>query len=243
MSRIKRVLLALLVLCLVGLTIRLAMWQWSRHVERQRANTILIEHGALPPLDLTDLPPAAELEGRRVETVGRFSRNGTMLLRSRVHRQAPGLHVVTPFAVAGTDRVIMVLRGFIHSADGVTPPVSIPLPDSGEVTVQGVAVAFPVTGDSGRPAASTAGDTTWHRLDRGVALGRLPGVLPVYLVLEGGPGGPGRLEAAEPPELDDGPHLSYVVQWLLIGIAIAAFGIMVLRPRDDRGPALPPAAP
>ncbi len=242
MSRIPRVLLAVLVLSLVALTVRLALWQWGRHVERKTANAVLIERGALPPLDLVGSIPVDELEGRRIAAVGRFMDTGSVLLRSRVHRQAPGLHVVTPFAVSGSDQVILVLRGFVHSADGITPPTGIPLPDSGEMTISGVAVSFPETDDDGRPVASAAGDTTWHRLDRTVALDRARGVLPVYLVLEGGLDGPGRLEAAEPPALDDGPHLSYVIQWLLIGVAIAAFGIMVLRPRGDRGPAPPLAA-
>lgn len=243
MSRISRVLLTVLVLSLVVLTLRLALWQWRRHVERQTANAVLIDRSALPPLDLAGNVPVDELEGRRIEAVGRFMNTGSVLLRSRVHRQAPGLHVVAPFAVSGSDRVILVLRGFVHSADGTTPPAVIPPPDSGEVTVNGIAVSLPETGDGGRPVVSATGDTTWHRLDRTVALGRTSGVLPVYLVLEGGIDGPGKLEAAEPPALDDGPHLSYVIQWLLIGTAIATFGIMVLRPRGDREPAPPHAAP
>lgn len=242
MSRTRRILLALLVLLLVAVTLRLALWQWHRHEERTAANAVLIERREQPPFDLRgDLPPEG-IEGRRIIAAGRFSNGGTIYLRSRVHRQAPGLHVVTPFRIAGTDRTVMVLRGFVHSADGITPPRNIPSPDTGEVTIEGIAAAFPVTDDRGAPVA-TAGDTTWLRLDRDAALARSSGILPAYLVLAGGIEGPGRLEAAEPPALDDGPHLSYVIQWLLIGTAIAAFGIMVLRPRGDRAPARPPAAP
>jgi cytochrome oxidase assembly protein ShyY1 len=44
------------------------------------------------------------------------------------------------------------------------------------------------------------------------------------------------------PTLDDGPHLSYAIQWFAIAAAIAAFGVIVMR-RGGRASPRPRAAP
>lgn len=233
--RAATTLLALAALCA-------SYWQWSRLVTRRANNARILAARALPPIALTASGPLdTTLIGRRLQVRGHFDVTPQRLLRGRVHDEAPGLEVATPFVLEGSDVVLWVLRGFVASPDAATPPAEIPLPTEGVVTLTGLALPIPVTSDAGQPLARQ-GHTTWRRLDRADLATRTPGTPPVYLLLAGGKQGPGGLPSIEPPTLDDGPHLSYAIQWIGIAIAIFAFGIIVGR-RDGRGSAPPPAVP
>jgi surfeit locus 1 family protein len=233
---------ALLAVALAAVAVRLGVWQLDRLADRRATNRVELAAREMPVLDIDRVIPATTpLAGRRVTARGVFLADGELLLRNRVHREAPGVHVVTPLRTAGTGALIWILRGFAHAANGVTPD-NVPPPPAGTVTVRGVMAALPVTDNRGRPAV-TGGDTTWQRLDSAMVAQRLPGSLAVVLYLAGDAGGPGQLPAIEPPTLGEGPHLSYAIQWFGIALAILAFAALVLRKSSGRGPAPPPAAP
>lgn len=239
MSRTRRAALAVLIVGFAATSLYLGRWQLQRLQSRREANAGLLAARTLPPLDLTAEGPAP-LPGRRLSVRGSFDSANQLLLRGRVHDAAPGLEVVTAFHLAGSQRVLWVLRGFVTSPDATTIP-QLPPPARGEVTLTGLAFPVPTTADAGQPLIRGR-DTTWRRLDQGTLARRTPGTFDTYLLLAGDRTGPGRLPTVEPPALDDGPHLSYAIQWFGIALAIAAFGVIVLR-RGDRGSAPPLAAP
>lgn len=238
MSRSRRWLLLITVVVLSAMAARLGIWQLDRLATRRSTNAQLRAARATPAVDLSGADGAP---GQRAVAQGQFDPVGQLLLRSRVHRAAPGLHVATPFRVAGTSRVIWVLRGFVPAADGVRPD-SVPTATSGLVTIRGELQPLPNTDDAGQPVVS-GGDTTWRRFDAAVAQQRRPDAAPLMLYLEGGEAGPGRLATVEPPVLDNGPHLSYALQWFAIALAILAFGAYALKRPTDRERAPPAAAP
>lgn len=243
MSPLLRAMLALLVVSVVVTTGFLARWQYGRHRDRVVQNAIYLAGRELPPVDLTEAGAAATpLAGRRLVATGRFDPTGDVLLRGRVRGAAPGLHVATPLVLEGGGGVAWVVRGFLAAPDATTPPEGVPPPDTGVVRVTGVGMPVPVTDDGGQPLVRGA-DTTWRRLDLAVLGTRRPGSLPTYLLLEGDATGPGRLPTVEPPALDEGPHFSYALQWIGIGLAALAFGIIALRPRGGPGRPPPLAAP
>ena len=243
MSPVLRASLALLVASVVITTGWLARWQYGRHQDRVARNAIYLAGRELPPIDLTARPAdTPSLDGRLLVATGRFDPTGEVLLRGRVRGASPGLHVATPLLLAGEGGVVWVERGFVAAPDATTPTGSVPPPDTGVVRVTGVGMAIPVTDDAGQPLVLGA-DTTWRRLDRAVLTARRAGSLPTYLLLDGDAGGPGRLPTVEPPALDEGPHFSYAVQWIGIGLAALAFGIIALRPRGGPGRPPPLAAP
>ncbi len=69
-----------------------------------------------------------------------------------------------------------------------------------------------------------------------------PRSLPFELLLAGDSLGPGRLVPISPPELTNGPHLSYAIQWFGIALAALVFGVIFLW-RDRPGSVPPPEAP
>jgi surfeit locus 1 family protein len=241
-SPARRALFVVTVLAVAGAAIGLGRWQVRRLRDRRANNAVLLTARERPPLELTTTVNSGTPidSGRRVVARGSFEPHDQIILRGRVQNDGPGLQVVTPFELADGS-VLWVVRGFVASPDAVTPPDTIATPAPDTVTITGLALAIPVTSDSGAPLRHN-GVTTWKRLDRGTLARLRAGSLPSYLLLAGDATGPGRLATSPPPELDDGPHLSYAIQWFGIALAVLTFGVIVLW-RD--GPASPrrPEAP
>ncbi len=229
----------ILVMCAV--CVRLGFWQLDR-LEQRRARNAAVRAGLeLPPVALDPATAALaarapdSLASRRARATGVFDPAGEVLLRGRSHGGQPGVHVVTPLILARVGAVMMVNRGWLPSPDGATldrrPPV-----EPGTVAVDGILHPVPVTRDRGQPAEPGAGAAraqTYRRLDLAALRERIPRpVLPLYLqrLPEGAP--PGPPVPVPPPELSEGNHLSYAVQWFSFAlIGLVGLAILVLRGR------------
>lgn len=221
-------LIAVCAIAAVG-SIGLGFWQYGRLQTRRAANRAAMTGRALPALSLNALARLDSLDQRRASATGTFDYAHAFILWGRIERDAPGVHQVVPLRLSGRNDAVLVLRGFVPANDAVRPDPTTIDGTPGERTVQGI--LLPVPRD---PAAAVPlgvrGDTTWHRLDRATVAARLPyPVLDVYLYeteRENRPDSarPWPIPVALPP-LDDGPHLSYMVQWFGIAAAAAAFAV------------------
>ncbi|HEY4100745.1 MAG TPA: SURF1 family protein [Gemmatimonadales bacterium] len=214
---------------MAAVTISLGRWQLRRLAGRKASNAVFLAAQAESPIHLPqDLSPGIAIDsGRRIVARGTFDVARQLLLRGRVQNDAPGLEVVTPLVLQGDSTVLWVVRGFVGSPDAATPPDSIPAPGSGEVTVTGVAFAIPRAADSGRPLVHN-GVSTWQRLDQRVTHARATGSLDVDLLLAGDTTGPGKLATIPLPEISNGPHLSYAIQWFGMAFAVLLFPVIIL---------------
>lgn len=242
MSRTLRFLLALTVVTIAVSAIALGRWQLRRLADRKASNAAMLAARNLPALDLGGQDRIeGTVAGRRVTAKGVFDLTRQLLIRGRVQDQSPGLDVITPLVLSDGARVIWVRRGFVRSPDATTPPDLVPPPDTGLVLVTGIAMMAPERSDSGKPLHR--GDvTTWSRLDGAVIRSLAPGSLPFELLLAGDSAGPGRLTPVPVPELTNGPHLSYAIQWFGIALAALLFGVIFLW-RERPGFVQPPGAP
>jgi surfeit locus 1 family protein len=218
--------MALLLVLAAGF-VRLGIWQLSRLHQRQAANRItLAARSAAPVL----LPGPAfgqpeRLAEHRVIARGRYDHEHDIVLRGEALQGVPGVHLVTPLRMAGTDTALLVDRGFVPTPDAVSVQPER-LREPGEIVAEGIAV--PVGSGEGRPIVH-AGRTTWARLDLPALRQRLPyPVLPVYLRQTPGPGVPSFPRRLDPPPIDEGPHLSYAVQWFLFAGLAVAFAFLVV---------------
>lgn len=231
---------AVLVLAMAALCVRLGFWQLDRLEQRRARNAAVRTAQALPPLILDAATFAAaaadpaKYEWRPVVAEGTFHHAGDLLLRGRGRQGSPGVHLVSPLVLAD-GRVVMVNRGWLPAADAASADADA-FQTMGPVRVTGVLRPITESADRGMPAAGRAGaDSTWRRIDLAAARERSPGaVLPLYLQRLPSDDDPADPPLAEPlPELSEGNHLSYAVQWFSFA-TIAVVGLVILLRRQPR---------
>jgi surfeit locus 1 family protein len=236
----RGVVAAVLVLMVAATCVRLGFWQLERLQERRARNAAVRAAQAERPVALDAATFAAAsanpraFEWRPVEAAGTFHHAGDLLLRSRGREGRPGVHLVSPLVLAD-GRVVMVNRGWLPAPDAATADADA-FRTSGPVRIAGVLRPIEASADRGLPAAGRAdGDSSWRRIDLAVARDRSPGaVLPLYLQRLPSPADSPDPPLAEPlPELSQGNHLSYAVQWFSFA-AIAVVGLVILVRRRQR---------
>ena len=133
---------------------------------------------------------------------------------------------------------LLVDRGWLATDNSGAEPVDVPAPPSGEVTVTGW-VRVDATGESTVVSAGSTGGTLSTRAissDRiGQALDRE--VYGGFVDLKSEDPPPAEpLEQAELPELDEGPHFFYGLQWWFFGVlALFGFGYLAWDEWRKRG--------
>lgn len=212
---------------------RLGVWQVHRLRERRAANTIALAARSAPALRLrVGMLESDNLINRRIEAVGRYDLSREVILRGRTYEGSPGVEVVSPLLLEGGRGAVLVDRGFVPAPDAVTAEIDS-LREPGEIRVRGIALAVPSGG--GAPLVRR-GRTTWSRLDLDALRSRLPySVAPVYLRQLPDSTLPRFPRRLEPPPLDDGPHLSYAIQWFAFSVMAVVFGGVVLTQKPERG--------
>jgi surfeit locus 1 family protein len=227
----------------IGLVaISLGFWQLRRHAERAERNRLSILGRGLPPLLGDSLAPPALLPNRRATVIGTLDESREFLLRNRLVAGVPAVLVITPLRLPGTDTAVLVNRGYVPAPDAVDPGIAS-WSERDRRVFRGVLLPLPDRGD-GEPI-TRQGRESWHALDLGLLRRRMPyPIADVYLIAE-----PDSASAehtvrgtvypfrAELPPMDQGPHLSYALQWFGIAAAVIAFGIFfILRPMRAASP-------
>jgi cytochrome oxidase assembly protein ShyY1 len=250
----------LLVLTVVVLCVVLGQWQLDRLQYVRAENARAAERLSEPAVPLTDLADPRQpdgtdqesLEFRRVEVTGTYRPDEEVLQRNRRYRNQTGFHVLTPLEL-DDGGVVLVRRGWVPAMLD-EPPVTEAPPPLGPTTVVGV-LERPVSQPGFGPTDPDDGElarvfhTDTARLDRQVDGGLFPMVLRIDTELVN-PTEDQLPFPAGPPELEEGSHFSYMIQWhifaVLAAVTYAAWWWRRLR-RDDRprtGPdsPVPPSA-
>ncbi len=229
----SRLLVPLLALLVAVGCMRLGVWQLHRLQERRARNAEALASLAAPRLNLntSSTTPAAY---RRVEASGRWDYDHELVLRQQTLEGTPGVVLITPLVLEGSPRAVLVARGFVPSPDGMTLPEG-GVREGNRGYVLGTALPVPSSANRGTPLVRD-GMSTWARLDSGAVADRVPmPVMPAYIVeadTAPGRGFPRRLQA---PVFDDGPHLSYAIQWFAFAAtAIVGAGLWLHKGRGSR---------
>ena len=214
----------------------LGVWQLRRLGARRAANREITAARQLPPIEAGPGRPAHLLSNRRAVLAGELDEGREFVLRGRVFSGVPAVMIVTPLRLSAVDTAVLVNRGYVPAPDAMNPGAAT-WSEPGPRVFRGILLPVPDRGD-GAPLLHQRRETWWS-LDLSAMRGRLPyPIAPVYLLAEADSAGgdahtvrgtvyPFR---AEPPSLDEGPHLMYAVQWFGIAAAAVAFGVIfVLR--------------
>lgn len=232
------------VLVVIGvlINVRLGIWQLDRLEQRRAFNNRVMAQIDQPVLELTgenldqDL---ASMEYRDVIVTGSYEFENEVALRNQAFGSQPGVHLLTPLHITGSDQVVLVNRGWVPIENGDFESWSS-YPEPGQVTVQGMIRASQDKPDYGGrsdtvPAAGEAPLKVWYFANLDGISRQLPyPLLPVYIQQAGNPSWTG-LPYRTQPELDlsEGPHQGYAIQWFTFA-AILGIGYPFFIHRQER---------
>jgi len=204
----RDVTLAIVAVLVAALCVGAGIWQLDRLAQRRARNAGLAARLALPPLELRAGTSADSARQRRVRARGVYDFTAERTWPGRSFDGTPGVALITPLRLAD-GAAVLVDRGWVPSADAFhVDHAAYREPDS--AIVEGIAFVPP----RGRGDVDPAGF--------------LPFVLQL-VTPEPGRGLPRRWPA---PAIDNGPHLSYAIQWFSFAvIALVGTAVMIRKGR------------
>jgi len=217
------------IIAMVVLMANLSHWQWDRLQERKALNRQITAAQTADPVMVTSsaLPNDAKPYANATAT-------GTWVMQDSVYIRYPivdgrqGYYVITPLRLSDGS-ALLVNRGWIPVEIGKS--ASIPA-DNGNIEVHLTGLLRSATtaeGEVGRTNGSP-GVPTFTEADV-VAIGGYiheECVAPLYLQLRS-PAGQNDPVPLAPPELNEGSHLSYALQWAAFCLIILAGWFVLLR--------------
>lgn len=215
--------LALICLCLIA-----AQWQYNRGIDRHARNSMIEANIAAPIISLTSA--ASDLvknEWRTVSTAGSFDASQTILLRNRYFEGKYGFEFLTLFTSSKGEK-FWVDRGWIVAGkDALTAPI-IPNTPAGTVEITGrlrLDTSLPRGSFFALPASGSGLISKWNAQNEVVTEG-------FYLdLLNGSTTDLTPNVAAQLPELSDGPHMAYALQWVFFAGLVGYGRILIRRAR------------
>ena len=217
---------------------RLGVWQFDRLHQREQQNEWIRTNLAADPAPVDDVLSVdrdveEDREWLRVRATGVYDAAATVTVRYQTRDGQSGVDLVTPLVTPG-GTALLVDRGWVASGNTGAAPSNLPAPPTGQVRLVGW-VRADATGrgidveDGSTRAISSR--TIGATLDRPVYRGYVDAQSET-------PAASQSVKRVEMPDLGNGPHFFYGLQWWFFGIlAVGGFCYLVwdeLRGKSDR---------
>jgi cytochrome oxidase assembly protein ShyY1 len=218
---------SLVALLLIFLCIWAAQWQFNRGIDRQARNDAIEENTGRPAQPLAALAgDVAAHEWQTTTITGTFDTTQQILLRNRYFEGVYGFQLLTRFeSVDG--KSFWVDCGWVKAGpNALTPPVIPELPTN-QVAIEGrlrldsslprgAFFALPSDGSGGLISQANAQSQSQvsEKFYIDLLRGNQPELTPAV--------------PAELPELSDGPHMAYALQWVFFG-GLVVYGRILIR--------------
>jgi cytochrome oxidase assembly protein ShyY1 len=208
----------------------LSDWQWRRLHERQAYNLVIEGNIHRTVTNLQDvLTGSTEFDSKSewitVQLDGHWDAAHQVLVRKKSFESDLGFWVVTPF-VSGNN-TIMVNRGWIIAGNSSLDTPTVQAPPQGDVKLQG-RLRILKTDDSPQPSDLPVG-----QVDRIVPtqITQATGVITngYFELVQSEPNSIMELKTMPAPEISEGPHRSYALQWIFFGIMTILGWIILVR--------------
>ena len=217
----------ILVIALMVTMVNLAMWQLDRHQQRKDFNATLVQRFDAPirPLDeLLQGSDPSDIEWLPTAITGTYLQGEDVSLVNVSQNGAAGYDVITPLLLSN-GKVVLVNRGFLPLV------AEFPPAPSGEVSILGRirATSERRTGAVSDPATGELAEV--QRIDIDRLQQQIDGELvPVYVqLLKSTPSEDASLSTIVDPEFGNGPHMSYVIQWIIFALSAAGGWVALVR--------------
>lgn len=215
-----------LALVFAAICVGLSQWQVARLNETRTANELVDRNYHSVPVALdTALPTLTSYSPRQqwkqVVLTGTYLTDEQVLVRNRPLNGQPGFEVLDPLLLANGS-VFIIDRGYLPIGNKQDRPDRIPSPRGGTVTVV-------VRLKGGEPTLSGRSDArgelaTIHLPDLAKLVDKPTYTKAYGLMVSEIPAAAARPTAMPQPQLDEGLHISYAIQWVIFGI-MAFFGL------------------
>ena len=228
---------------LCALFVTLGFWQLQRLGQKRAANALILARMQEQPLTLQGQaldPEQADL--RRAAVRGTYDYSQEIVLRNRTHNELPGVHVIVPLRIAGSEAAVLVDRGWIPYEMAGPEQRKVFQDAAGEVEVKGILRSTEVRSSRMSPADPPLGPDrprldAWHRVDIPRIQEQIPyPLLSLYLEEDQAPDEPIRRFPRAAPEvaLSEGSHLGYAVQWFAFaGILLGGYTLFFRQRAQD----------
>ncbi|PFG31383.1 SURF1 family cytochrome oxidase biogenesis protein [Paramicrobacterium agarici] len=204
----------------------LSNWQVNRLHEKEHVQALVDSNWSADPVPLDQVvaDPADfddSHEYQPVTMTGEYLIDEQVLVRNRPRSGRPGFEVITPLKLE-SGLIFMVDRGWVPTGNEQDRPDSIPAPPDGQVTV----TARVKPGEPELPGRSASGDqiATIHLPDLASRVSSDSYTAAYGLLVSENPAPQeSRPLPAFQPEINQGMHLSYAIQWVIFALLAFAF--------------------
>lgn len=204
------------------MTLYLGYWQQGRALEKSVLQAEFDARGGAPRVTLdSSMEMAHPLKYRyaRASARGEFLVGGQFFLDNKFDHDRVGFHVISPLKIAGTNRYLLVNRGWVSRGSGYPVPPEVPVP-SGLVKIDGI-----LTLPSARfleLSPATIQGAVWQNLtiDR---YRRESGRDTLPLVLLSTEGDGALKPILERPDTRAEKHVEYMLTWYSLAATIVIF--------------------
>ena len=202
----------------VVVTLALGNWQLGRGHEKavlaQRIDTA--SHDA--PIGLSGAEVRADdVVWRRVEVSGRFEPKYAVLIDNRIVRGAVGYYVVMPLKIEGSERYVLVNRGWVAGTGsrGTLPQIETPAQ-----TVQITGLATAPSKRYLELSTKTVEGNVWQNLTLERYRATVPIALQPVVIQQDSKLDDGLVREWSAPDLGIDKHYAYAFQWFVMAAAI-----------------------
>src|SRR5688572_23587 len=218
-----RLLPRLAALAMVALMVSLGSWQERRAEEKAARRATFEARTRETPLVLSGSSgPAEALLYRRLRVSGRWVREGQIFIDNRIHQGRAGFHVITPLAIAGSERVVLVNRGWVPRTATYPAAPDVPVA-GGEVELTGLAALPP------RRVLELSGETVsgnvWQNLSLERYAQRMRTAVAPVVILADAPAA-NAVAVRERPDAGVAKHQEYALTWYSLSATLAVLWLV-----------------
>jgi cytochrome oxidase assembly protein ShyY1 len=220
------ILKSLIALILIALCLWAAQWQYHRGIARHARNTVIETNSNMKAVELLSVTDNVKAhEWQPVKVSGFFDSKSQILLRNSYSDGVYGFELLTRFTDLDK-RTFWVDCGWVKAGASATTRPELPNIPTGQVSIigrlrldsslpQGSFFAIPQNSSQGLIAKANAQSRTQSEnfyLD--LLSGTDPSLTPQV--------------SAQLPELSDGPHMAYALQWIFFA-GLIGYGRLLIR--------------
>ena len=206
--------LTLFLLILIYLFIRLSNWQFDRYDQRVLRNESTNVALSLAPKKIDSVSQMSDLkQWEKIELTGSYLSDQSKLVRKQYLENNLGFWVITPFKIQNGEN-ILVNRGWIPIGSSASSNQSIPLAPVGTVNLEGYLQTFNESFTQPKDLPLNQVNTIDYKYFESAIANNF------YVQLANSSPMDNQVAIIPLPELSNGPHFSYAIQWILFALLL-----------------------